>query len=81
MREEHQALVVNNMWELVPPSLDHNIIGYKWLYKIKQKPHGLVDHFKAQLVAHAFSQREDLDYDDTFSPHYKAHHHPSHFVY
>jgi histone deacetylase 1/2 len=68
MNDEHAALLKNATWRLVPPPIGHNIIGCKWIYKIKQKPDGTVDRYKARLVAQGFSQRFGVDYADTFSP-------------
>ncbi|KAK1615934.1 hypothetical protein QYE76_021451 [Lolium multiflorum] len=68
MNDEHAALLKNATWRLVPPPIGHNIVGCKWIYKIKQKPDGTVDRYKARLVAQGFSQRFGVDYADTFSP-------------
>jgi hypothetical protein len=53
---------------LVPPPLSQNIIGYKWVFKVKQKPDASVDKYKAWLVAKGFTQQYGIDYLDTFSP-------------
>jgi hypothetical protein len=37
--------------------LGRNAIGNKWDFKIKAKPGGSVDRFKARLVAQRFSKR------------------------
>jgi histone deacetylase 1/2 len=68
MRDEYAALIKNSTWRLVPPPVGHNIVGCKWIYKVKQKPDGTVDRYKARLVAQGFSQRYGVDYADTFSP-------------
>ncbi|PKI57099.1 hypothetical protein CRG98_022493 [Punica granatum] len=59
MEEEFQALINNHTWDLVPAPPSRNIIGCKWVYRIKQKADGTIDRYKARLVAKGFSQRED----------------------
>lgn len=36
MKAEYDALVKNNTWRLVPPQKGNNVIGCKWVYKIKR---------------------------------------------
>jgi histone deacetylase 1/2 len=72
MDVEHQALVRNKTWHLVPPPKGKNIIGCKWVYKVKWKADGTIDRYKACLVAKGYKQRYGIDYEDTFSPVVKA---------
>jgi hypothetical protein len=58
----------NKTWQLVPPRSSQNLIDCKWVYKIKHKPDGYVDRYKARLDAKGFKQRLGIDYDDTVSP-------------
>jgi hypothetical protein len=68
MNDEFQALQKNKIWHLVPPRPGLNVIDCKWVFKLKQKPDGSIDHYKARLVANGFKQQYGIDYDETFSP-------------
>ena len=68
MEEEIIALEENQTWELVPRLGDVKPISFKWVYKIKRRPDGSIERYKARLVARGFSQQYGLDYDETFSP-------------
>jgi hypothetical protein len=63
----YDALMQNSTWHLVPPMKGRNIIGCKWVYKIKRKKDGSLDRYKARLVAKGFKQQYGIDYDDTFN--------------
>jgi len=72
MQEEFHALQFNQTWELVPYSLDMNLIGCKWVFRIKYNSDGSILRHKARLVAKGFLQNLGIDYNDTFSPVVKA---------
>jgi hypothetical protein len=42
-------------------------VNSRWLYKVKHATNGIVEKYKAIFVARGFSQREAVDYEDTFS--------------
>ncbi|CAI7789304.1 unnamed protein product [Closterium sp. NIES-54] len=50
----------------VPPSLA-NIVDGMWIFRVKRAP-GSPPPFKARYVARGFSQRQGVDYFQTFSP-------------
>ena len=68
MKEEVRALHDNETWNLVRPPTDRDVIPGKWVYKVKLKPSGQVDKYKARYVAKGFKQVEGLDYFEIFAP-------------
>src|SRR6516162_7523615 len=68
MNEEMATLHVNKTWDLVPLPKDKNIIGCKWIYKVKHNADGSVSRYKARLVAKGYAQTYGIDYEETFNP-------------
>ncbi|RVW47474.1 Retrovirus-related Pol polyprotein from transposon RE2 [Vitis vinifera] len=56
MVEEYSTLVKNKTWSLVPLPPNRRIIGYKWVFKVKENPDGGILKHKARLVAKGFFQ-------------------------
>lgn len=68
MLKEIQALEANGPWILVPLPPGKRAIDSKWVYKIKYRPNGEVEWYKARLVARGFSQVEGIDFNVAFAP-------------
>ena len=58
----------NDVWEIVPRPKGKSIVTSRWLYKIKHGAYGSIEKYKARFVAKGFSQKEGINYDETFSP-------------
>jgi hypothetical protein len=68
MHEELENSERNQVWTLVEPPCDVNVIGTKWVFKNKQGENGEVMRNKVHLVSQPFSQVESLDFGNTFAP-------------
>ena len=63
-----ESMYSNSVWELVDPPEDVRPIGCKWIFKRKRGIDGKVKTFKARLVAKGYTQKEEVDYEETFLP-------------
>jgi transposase InsO family protein len=68
MVEEHNSIMKNDVWEIVPRPVGKSVVTSRWLYKIKHATDGSVEKYKARFVARGFSQKEGVDYEETFAP-------------
>jgi hypothetical protein len=46
MTEEHQSIMKNDVWEIVPRPKEKSVVTSKWVYKIKNAADGSVDKYK-----------------------------------
>ena len=63
LEAEYNSLI-DKTWELVQPPESSNIVGSKWVLKIKRDANGNINinRHKARLVAQGYSQKQGVDY-------------------
>ena len=57
----------NDGWDVVPRPKGRSIVTSKWIYKIKHAADVNIEKYKARFVARGFSQKEGIDYEETFA--------------
>ncbi|PKI65260.1 hypothetical protein CRG98_014409 [Punica granatum] len=57
-----------DVWDLVRLLKDCKRVGCKWVFKTKRDSRGNIKRYKARLVARGFTQKDGIDYKETFSP-------------
>jgi hypothetical protein len=68
MMEEYQSIMKNDVWDIVLRPEGKSVVTSKWIYKIKHVADGSIEKYKARFVARGFSQKEGVDYEETFAP-------------
>lgn len=58
MQEELTPLEENHTWDLLPLTSDMNIIGTKWVCKVKYRADNSVEKLKARLLVKGYNQQE-----------------------
>ena len=67
MEDEMKSMNTNKVWDLEIILKGAKTVGCKWVYKTKLDSQGNIERYKARLVAKDFTQREGIDYNETFS--------------
>ena len=57
----------NHVWEVVPRPQGKKVVGSRRIYKVKHATDGSMENYKELFIEKWFSQKEGIDYEDTFS--------------
>ena len=68
MVEEYQSIIKNEVWEVVPRPKDKSVVSSKWIFKYKHLENGSIEKYKEKFVSREFSQKEGINYENTFAP-------------
>ena len=52
---------------MVPRPDGKSVVTSKWIFKIKHAADGSINKYKERFVARGFSQKEGVDYEETFA--------------
>lgn len=65
---ELNSLKSNEVYKIVPKPTNANILGTKWVFKVKALSDGSIARYKARLTAKGYGQQYLVDYFDTYAP-------------
>ena len=68
MIEEYQSIMKNDVWDVVPRLEGKSVVTSKWIYKIKHVADGRIEKYNARFMARGLSQKDGIDYEETFAP-------------
>ena len=66
MKAEINSMNTNNVWDLKEIPNGAKTVGCERVYKTKCESKGNIERYKAWLIAKSFTQREWIDYDESF---------------
>lgn len=66
--KEFDAMEDNNTWSVSTLPSGKRAVGCRWLHTLKFNADSTLERRKSRLVSKGYTQKEGLDYNDTFSP-------------
>ena len=57
----------NDVWDIVPKLEGKSVVSSKCIYEIKHLANGSIEKYIARFVVRGFSQKEEIDYEETFA--------------
>ena len=67
MVEKYDSIMKNQVWEVVPRPQGKKVVGSRSIYKVNHAADTSVEKYKVRSVAKGFSQKEGIDYEETFT--------------
>ena len=67
MQDEINSLRENKTWKLVDKPENKRVISSRWVYT-KKLTRDNTERYKARLLIKGYSQKEGIDYKETFRP-------------
>ena len=68
MKLELESIKKNNTWTLTTLLFRRIVIGSKQIYRLKYNTDDVIERYKARIIAKEYSQKEGIDYTETFIP-------------
>ncbi|RVW90986.1 Retrovirus-related Pol polyprotein from transposon TNT 1-94 [Vitis vinifera] len=68
MDDEMNSMYMNGVWDLVDLPHGCKPVGCKWVFNTKHDSSWRIERYRARLVVKGYSQREGIDFKETFSP-------------
>jgi len=68
MVEEYTSIVRKDVWDIILRLQGNSVVSSRWIYKINNFAHGSIEKFKVRFLARYFSEKDEVEYEKTFSP-------------